>query len=153
MANNLEKIKQIIKKGDSRFWLMIFVVFSTSLIFVFWISDLGVRFSSESRASKSEFDFTVIKDVAQEDLSQTFDEFWRIMEEESKKEDNKTNNSVIDVIKIEQAINDKKNEEEVELLVEEDVLDSPSKELEESEETIESLKKRIEELEKNLQKE
>jgi preprotein translocase subunit SecF len=155
MAKKINKIKEVIKKKDNRFWLMIFVIISTSFIFIFWISELGVMFSGENKTSKAEEDsgFEIIKNDAQDNLSQTFEEFWEIVEEESEKKNPQIENSVVDIIRIEEEIERRKSEEKVEVSSSTEASTSSLEELESSEETIESLKKRIEELEKNLQKE
>lgn len=150
MNEKIEKIRSVIRAKDKRFWLMIFVVSSTLLVFVIWTLDFKNIFAIEKSSGVSEeFDFAKIKEEVQTDMNKTLDEFSVLIDK--KMEESKADNSIqaVNLKKMEEAINNKIEEEKkASSTVEQEVEKS---DLEKSEETVDDLKKRIEDLEKKLE--
>ncbi len=149
MSSNIERIKNIIKAKDKRFWLMLFVVFSTLLVFVIWTLDIKNVFFEEKKITKNDFDFTQMKNEVQADVNKTLEEFSALIEKKMEAGGVKNPAEIIDLKKVEDLIDEKNKTEKNEG---NDKIEKTEKsDLEKSEETVESLKKRIEELEKNLE--
>ncbi|HNV12651.1 MAG TPA: hypothetical protein PK686_01890 [bacterium] len=150
MKEKIERIKSVIKAKDKRFWLMIFVVISTLLVFVVWTLDFKNIFSVEKEPITDEqFDFAKMKDDVQTDMNKTLNEFSVLIDK--KMEESRVDDSVqaASFKKVEEAINDKIEEQKnASSTAEQNVEKS---DLEKSDETVENLKKRIEELEKKLE--
>lgn len=154
MSENFKKFKKVIEEKDKRFWLMIFVIISTSAIFFIWISDLNNIFSSNKIAEGGGLNISVIKDNAQGDLDKTLEEFSVLMDSSADDGGASATSSVLDLIM--KGVVSEKIKEEKDISAEK--LDEGGRlneeegadELGESEENINNLKKRIEELEGKL---
>ncbi len=149
MSKNIEKIKSVIKAQDKRFWLMLFVVSSTLLVFIIWTLDIKNVFFEEKKVGESDLNFVEMKKEVQADVNKTLEEFSFLIEKKMEESGAKESAEIIDLKKVEDLINEKNKEEEVET---DSFLDvSEKSDLEKSDETVDNLKKRIEELEKELE--
>lgn len=149
MKEKIERIKNVIKAKDKRFWLMIFVVVSTLLVFVVWTLDFKNIFSVEKEPTTNEqFDFAKMKDDVQTDMNKTLNEFSVLIDK--KMEESRVDDSVqaASFKKVEEAINDKIEEQKN---ASSTIQNIEKSDLEKSDETVENLKKRIEELEKKME--
>ncbi|PKM91556.1 hypothetical protein CVU82_03095 [Candidatus Falkowbacteria bacterium HGW-Falkowbacteria-1] len=151
MLENFEKFKNVIKKKDKRFWLMIFVVVATLAVFFIWISDFNDIFFANSKAAEgSSLDLFTIKDTAKDDLDKTLEEFSVLMDSKIDENNISATSSVLGLI-MEKAVSEK-IEEEKSINDKKELDESIQKDaLGESEENINNLKKRIEELEGKLE--
>lgn len=167
-----QKIIEVIKKKDNRFWLMIFVVFSTLSILSIWVMDIRNVFSSEVSLSEEISFFKIDDSNSQLDyFLEDFDSFIdNINLEEDSNIELSSNTSSTDILedsdldKIIEAVNLKLSEQEDENIIISDINNSQdekyemnsssdpilSLELDESDQNLVELKKRIEELEKKL---
>ncbi|MCK9439282.1 MAG: hypothetical protein WC164_02385 [Patescibacteria group bacterium] len=149
MSKNIDKIKSVIKAQDKRFWLMLFVVFSTLLVFIIWTLDVKNVFFEEKKIDKSDFDFAEMKKEVQLDVNKTLEEFSFLIEKKMEESGVNESAEIMDLRKVEDLINEKNKTEEIEV---DDFPDSLEKsDLEKSDETVDNLKKRIEELERELE--
>lgn len=147
-----EKIKNTIKKKDKHFWLLIFIVFSTLLIFILWSVNLKNFFPNNASFSKDleKLEISNTKD----NLDKTIYDFLLLLdkEEKDKKIEEKDALSEESLEKIKKAVNDKiienkniKNNNGTSTIP---VL---SEDLDNSEQEIIKLKRKIEELEKRIE--
>ena len=168
-----KKIRKTIDKKDSRFWLMIFVLVSTTAIFVLWSLDLKNTYSSSASFKKDSSDLglsSISTDLglAVSDFSEIFGQiseetdFISELGEEIDNNSREEEVSLDELDKLKQALENRVNGallkdgallEDGDLLEEEyDNSSVPAlyPELDDSEQTIMDLKKRIEELESKL---
>ncbi len=165
-----QKLIEVIKKRDSRFWLMIFVVVSTLSVLVVWVMDVRNVFSGDNSWDE---ELSLIKSDASNkqleqdlvDLSSFLDNI--ILEDqpsptnisESSEVENSNSN---DLDKIIEAVNLKLSEQGDENMIVSNINDSQSEnnsssdpilslELDESDQSLSELRKRIEELEEKLE--
>lgn len=153
-----QKIIEVIKKGDSRFWLMVFVVVSTLSIFVVWSFNIKSVFSGSVKLSQ-DMENMGMAEVSDE-VGSTFSELADVLNniKEPEAEEKETLNDE-DLNKIIEAVNSKIISAEASTTasstvdgLENNTSSDPilSTELDESDQTVKELKKRIEELEKKL---
>jgi hypothetical protein len=148
------KLKNIFKERDSRFWLMIFVIISTTTIFVVWsmnlknifpektirqdVEDLGlIQVKTEFREDKDYF-LTLLKKLekqnSEEDINEAELEKLKQIIEEKIESNNSLGTSTNDLLSTSSSSS----------------IPVISQDLDNSEQEIEELKRKIEELEKKM---
>ncbi len=143
------KIKETIKKKDSRFYLMLFIVASTLFFTYLWASSLK-GFFVEGPGISQDFEVFQAPEI-DSDFEERLDAFRIILEERRVDDDNDKSLSDEDLNKIKGVI-ESRQEEELDIEDENEGLGIPiiSEELEDSQDLVNELKKKIEELEKKL---
>lgn len=149
MSKNIEKIKVVIKAQDKRFWLMLFVVVSTLLVFIIWTLDIKNVFFEEKKVNEGDLNFAEMKKEVQADVNKTLEEFSFLIEKKMEESGVRESTEIMDFKKVEDLIIEKNKGEEVE--VDDSVDVSEKSDLEKSDETVDDLKRRIEELERELE--
>lgn len=151
------KLRELFKKRDNRFWLMIFVVFSTLFIFVLWFLNLNNIFPKRSfeddLASMGLDDLKFEIENEKESFSKIKD-----MVENMKMEESIINEEEVE--KLKEAIGERvssSSESEVEVKGDEasvknkdDLIPTISQELDSSEQKIKELERKYKELEEKL---
>ena len=151
------KLRELFKKRDNRFWLMIFVVFSTLFIFVLWFLNLNNIFPKRSfeddLASMGLDDLKFEIENEKESFSKIKD-----MVENMKMEESIINEEEVE--KLKEAIGERvssSSEAEVEVKGDEasvknkdDLIPTISQELDSSEQKIKELEQKYKELEEKL---
>jgi len=152
--NYLKRLKEIIKEKDNRFWLMIFIILSTSTIFILWAINLDKIFLNSSNSSTEPDNINVV--ALKEDANQAFVDFMKMIEK-NKELDKNTSSSTeeldeLDLEKIKDALNRELSSSSTNILNNKIDLSSSSDpiisyDLDNSEQEIVELKRRIQELE------
>ncbi len=152
--NYLKRLKEIIKEKDNRFWLMIFIILSTSTIFILWAINLDKIFLNSSNSSTEPDNINVV--ALKEDANQAFVDFMRMIEK-NKELDKNTSSSTeeldeLDLEKIKDALNRELSSSSTNISNNKIDLSSSSDpiisyDLDNSEQEIVELKRRIQELE------
>lgn len=152
--NYLKRLKEIIKEKDNRFWLMIFIILSTSTIFILWAINLDKIFLNSSNSSTEPDNINVV--TLKEDANQAFVDFMRMIEK-NKELDKNTSSSTeeldeLDLEKIKDALNRELSSSSTNISNNKIDLSSSSDpiisyDLDNSEQEIVELKRRIQELE------
>lgn len=154
MKKHFPKIKKVIKEKDNRFWLMIFVVVSTLVVFVIWISDFNNIFFNDKVVKGNDLDLQSIKNEGLAEFNKNFEDFSSFLGESLVDVENNDTNKLNLIL--EQSVSEKikGKEAELELANENSKVNSLENidELQESEENIENLKRKIEELEQKIEK-